>query len=206
MKKVIFITIFLVCDLIMYPQTCSAGFSADFLTGNKYLDYEIGPSLKLDYKLKDLPFSITGTARLYLTGLSSENNFAARIYNNFYSIGVSLNYYPLAFSIEPYVGLGAFYNFNNLQRDGNATPSSDGVIRLPEGLKNSVSAELTAGVKFSANTPINFIVEVTQTFNSPKYNLDIQYPYGASNGGIRTQAKTINFNSLLVKIGLMFKI
>ncbi len=169
------------------------------------MNYEFGPSLKLDYTPKDLPISITGTTRFYLAELSIENNFATGISHYLTSVGVSLNYYPVVFSIEPYVGLGIFYNFNTLQRDGTASPSYNGLIRLPGTIKNNVSAEITGGIKFSANTPINFIVEVTQTFNKPSYNLEVTKT-GVIYTTYPTQNENFNFNSLFVKVGMLFKI
>ena len=205
MKSLITVIIFSIGNIFLYSQNLRGGFTADFLTGNKYISFEAGPSLRLDYKFKGLPISLTGITRLYLSELSQENNFSTGISQNIYSIGASVNYYPIKFTIEPYFGLGVFYNFNSLHRDGTPFPTSDGNIRLPGNIRNNASVELTAGFIFSANTPINFIVELTQMFSRPSYDLVIINMSDIHSASI-TRTEVFNFNSLFFKIGLLFRI
>jgi len=200
--------VYLVLIIIILFNTCinsqslRLGITADFLVGNKYLNYEFGPALVLDYSFRNIPVSIQGKARFYLSELSEENNFSAGYTYTLSSVGVSINYYPIDWDIEPYIGLGIAYNFNDLQQSGNAHFLSEGTIRGPGNLENNFSTEITGGINFSANTPINFIVEVTQTFNKPSYNLGISdKDYNQT-----IQKTNFNFNSIFLKLGLLFRI
>ncbi len=205
MKSILAIIIFLIGSIFLYSQNLRGGFTADFLTGNKNISFEAGPSIRLVYMFKYLPISITGSGRIYFSELSQENNFSTGISQNIYSIGASVNYYPVKLTIEPYFGLGAFYNFNTLHRDGTPFPTSDGNIRLPGSIRNNASLELTAGLIFSANTPVNFIVEITQIFSKPSYDLIIINTSDIHSAST-TRAEVFNFNSLFFKIGFMFRI
>ncbi len=202
MKKLILFLILLVS--IAYSQPLRLGIKADILTGNKYLNYEIGPDIELNYFLKKLPVSINACTRFYLGELSNENNFSFGHTLTVTSLGISLNYYPLTWPIEPYVGAGVFYNIINLMSSGNPV-FIDGTTRGPINVKNSLSEEITLGLNFSANTPINFVVEVTKTFNQPEYTLYI------SDSRLGSYSNTykkehLNFNSLFLKLGLYFKL
>ena len=170
-------------------QIFRLGLTADFLVDNKYLNYEFGPAIVIDYSIEEIPVSIQAKTRFYLSELSGENNFSTGYTRTVSSIVVNIIYNPINWDIEPYIGLGIAYNFNDLQISGNVHPSVDGTIHLPGDLKNSLSTEVTGGLRLSAKTPINFIVEVTQNFNKPNHG--------------RGQ---FNFNSLFLKLGLLFQI
>ncbi len=198
MKKMLLI-IYL-SSILLNAQDFKLGFTGDFLTGNKYLNYQVGPALIADYSFKYLPISVRTNARFYLAELTSEGFSAGYTYTNF-SIGPSIEFYPFVWAIEPYLGAGIYYNSNSFTKNGNESLLYDGTLRLVGNVKNNISFELTAGVKFSAETPINFIVEVTQTFNQPA---DYIIMDGYSDK-ILSQEK-LNFNSLILKLGLLFRI
>jgi hypothetical protein len=198
MKK--FILIICLYPILLNAQDFRLGFTGDFLTGNKYLNYQVGPALIADYSFEDLPISVRGSARFYLAELTSEGFSAGYSYTDL-SIGPSIEFYPFVWAIEPYLGAGMYYNSNNFTKNGNQSLLDDGTLRLVGNVKNNISLELTAGVKFSAKTPINFIVEVTQTFNQPA---DYIIMDGYSEN-ILSQEK-LNLNSLILKLGLLFRI
>lgn len=190
MKKLLLISIItIISNTCINSQTFRLGMTADFLVENKYLKYEFGPALVGDYSFENIPISIQGKTRFYLSELSEENNFSAGYTYSVLSFGVSINYYPIDWAIEPYLGLGFFYNINELHMSGNISPGIGGDINLPGKLENNFSAEVTGGIKFSAKTPINFIVEVTRTSNKPNHE----------NG-------QFDFDSLFLKLGLLFQI
>ena len=87
------------------------------------------------------------------------------------------------------MGVGVFYNVYNLKHSGNVHPSFSWVVYLPGSVEDNVTTEITAGIKFSANSTINFISEVTKTYNKANYKSGI-----------------FNFNSLFLKLGLLFEI
>ena len=168
MKKILLFILLLMVNEWIYSQTFKLGILGHFLTGNKYLDYKIGPALVLDYNFKNVPLSVQGNTRFYLGKLSNENIFSTGFTYNVYSIGSQINYYPITWTIEPYIGVGIFYNFNNIQESGTPAPLSDGTIYSPSHIKNNFSGEITGGIKFSAHINVNFIIEVSQTFNKPE--------------------------------------
>lgn len=198
MKKIFLIVIFY--PILLNAQNFNLGFTGDFLTGNKYLKYQVGPSLIAEYSFKDLPLSARANARFYFGELTSEGFSAGYTYTDF-SIGPAIDFYPFEWAIEPYFGAGVYYNSNKFTKNGNQSLLYDGTLRLVGNVKNNISLELTAGVKFSAKTPINFIVEVTQTFNKPA---DYIIMDGYSDK-ILSQEK-MDFNSLILKLGLLFRI
>ncbi len=200
MKKLMFIIIFLTNGIYLYSQPFRLGIRADILTGNKYLSWEGGPSLTLDYSLKDISISLQGSTRLYLAELNSSKFSAGFTYSDL-SFGFSVNYYPIHWAIEPYIGLGIFYNINNLIQSGNSSPFYNGTFIYPSDVKNNFSEEITLGIDFSANTPINFIVEITHTFNIPGKLIT----FDSINEKIIKEGK-LNFNSLFLRIGLSFTI
>ncbi len=96
MKTVLVLLLFFFISLNQsYSQPLRPGVKADILTGNKHLNYEIGPDIELNYFLKDLPFSINACTRFYLGELSNENNFSNGHTLTVLSGGISFNYYPI---------------------------------------------------------------------------------------------------------------
>ena len=185
MKSIIIFLFILIASSATYTQTIRLGLTADFLVENKYLDYEFGPSLTAEYRFQYLPISIQGKTRLYLGELSEENNFPAGFTFSNVSVGINFVYLPIRWDIDPFVGLGIYYNIYDLKVSGNRFYGPDDRINSPGKFNNNLSFEITSGLKFSANTPINFITEVTKTFN---------------------HVGNVNFNSLFLKIGLLFKL
>ena len=199
-----FTLFFLLFFIPINAQSLKAGAAANFLIGNKYLDYQFGPSIFVDYPLKGMPLIIQGNIRFYLSELSNEENFSGGYTYKEFNVGGSINYYPIDWVIEPYIGLGVFYNFNNLSLDGILSPSYDGTTRSANNIENNFSTEITGGIKFSASTPINFIVEITQTFNKPTYAL-VTWSRNSQNN-LAVNKKKFNFNSLMLRMGLLFRI
>lgn len=187
MIKILVFTVFL--STLSFAQSFRLGFTTDFLVSNKYLNYEFGPTLVADYSFESIPFSIQAKTRFYLSELSEENNFTAGYTYTVSGIVMNFNYCPIDWAIEPYLGFGIAYNFNDLKMSGNMHPLINGTIKGAGKIENNMSEELTVGLKLSANTPINFIVEVTRTFNKPKHG-----------------ENQFNFNSLFLKLGLLFQI
>jgi len=205
MKKLLFTIMFLISSICLYSQPYSLGIKANILTGNKNLNYEIGPSVSIDYRFNQVPFSITGNTIFTLSELSNKNNFSTGFSRTALSLGIRINYYPLVWVIEPYIGVGVFYNFNNINSSGTLSPSSDGFIRSPKNIKNNFSSEITVGINFSTNSSINFIFEVAKTFNKPTYDLKTTDTKGVKY--ITTFSKeTFDFNSIFIKFGLYFKL
>jgi len=199
MKKTLLLFVFLVFSA--YPQQFGIGFTGDFLTGNTNISYQIGPTAFLNYKFDALPISLRADTRFYYGNLNSEGFSADYTYTDL-SLGASVNYYPITWHIEPYFSAGMFYNANYFSKNGNQTPLSDGYLHLLDNARNSISFELTAGLKFATETPINFLVEVTQTFNTP-----VDYVLSEGEPSYKIIKRTnLNFNSLILKLGLLFRI
>jgi hypothetical protein len=168
-NKFTLIFIFIV-SISVFPQYFRAGLSANFLMKNKNLSYQVGPSLIADYTFEKVPFTISANLRFYLAEFNDESKSFSGRSMGMTSIGASISYYPIRWAIEPYIGTGFFYNAH----------------QIDEGpYINNFSMEVTGGLKFSANSRINFISEISQSFDKPQ-NFD--------------------FNSLFLKLGLLFRI
>jgi hypothetical protein len=200
MKKLIIVFIFIVSCTSVYSQQYRLGLRADFLTGNEYINWQAGPSLVLKYSLTNLPLSIQGSTRFYLAEMNGSKLSSGYTYTDF-SFGVSVNYYPIHWAIEPYAGFGIFYNSNNFSKDGMYSLFNNKYVIYPDKIKNNISEEVTLGIDFSAESPINFIVEVVQTFNSPGKIIT----RNLSNNDVLKE-ENLNLNSLFIKIGLSFRI
>ena len=187
MTKVLISIVFFTNFIFINSQTLRLGISGDFLVGNKYLDYQIGPTFRIEYSPIDIPFSLSGSTRFYLAQLSDENkNISGETYTVF-SLGVGINYIPINWDIKPFLGFGVLYNANEIIGFKNF---------------NNFSTEMTVGLILSAKTTINFIVEVTQTFNKPNYDLIMI----DSDGNKTTKNEEFNFNSMFLKLGIRFSI
>ncbi len=197
MKKSLLTIIILASTISIYSQSYRLGIGLDILTGNKYIDWQVGPSLVLKYSFEDIPVSVQGSTRFYLAQINS------RYLSNEYtstdlSLGISINYYPIRWAIEPFIGAGLFYNSNSITVSG--TPGSFApIITYPGDIKNNISEEITLGIDFSARSPINFVVEVTQTFNKPGKII-------TKDGAKIIKSENLNFNSLFLKLGVSFSI
>ena len=197
-------TIFTFIIIIFFQVTNTAqdlklGGSLDFLLANKYKNYEIGPGIMLEYSFKDIPFSIIGTARFHLSELSEESKFSFGYTYTVATVGTSIKYSPLSWAIQPYISGGIFYNFNDMKSSGNPT-LYNGYLFAQDNLKNNIAFEITGGLKLSANTPINFIVEITRTFNKPHYDVVVNDP----DNKLSSKEAKFNFDSLFLRLGLLF--
>ena len=205
MKKTATVILILMSFISIYSQSLRLGIKTNFLTGNKYLKYEAGPALSADYFFQDLPVAVNICTRFYLAELSPENNLSTGYTLGVWGIGITTYYYPVQWAIEPYIGAGVFYNSNDLQSEGIGSANIYGSYAFAGYLHNNISGEITLGINFSADTPINFIAEVTRTFNKPGYELNTLKPTGSSYSKT-VQKEKFDFNSLFLNIGLAFKL
>lgn len=201
MVKLIAIIIFLMHFVCTYAQSLKMGGSFDLMLGNEYLEYEIGPSFNAEYLLKSIPISITGCLRVHFSEPNNDTyKFSWGFTYTIYSVGTIIKCYPIRWDIEPYIGGGLFYNFNDASVSEH--PSFiNGNLVSPIIDANNISAEISGGIVFSAKSSVNFILEVTQTFNEPKYDL-VRDDYEGKL--ISSEKKTFNFNSFLIKLGVRF--
>ena len=96
-------------------------------------------------------------------------------------------------------------NIYIISAEGTPSPDLYGTYISASDIRSNISGELALRVKFSADTPINFSIEVTQAFNKPAYNRIVS----RTNGCLYTRTVKRNkfdFSSLFLKIGLFFKI
>ena len=198
MKKFILILVLLLSSCI-YTQTIKIGINGNFLAGNTYFNYQIGPSFSAEYSFEHIPLTITPAIRLYVSELSDA--FLPGFNNNVFGIGASLNYYPINWEIEPYLGAGVYY-YSNSMKPGGMLSIINGNIQHLENSNNNFSGEITGGIKFSAKNPINFIIEVTKTY-SKKAKLITSDFYS---GSIISEKEINIFDSLFIRLGLLFNI
>jgi len=198
--NIILILIFLSLNNFVYSQAFRLGFAGNFLTGNKYYNYQVGPSVLAEYKFDNIPLTINGSVRLLFISELTEK-YLPGYNNNAVGFGASVNYFPFIWHIQPYIGLGLYYYSNDIKAGGNVA-EVDQHINYISNADNNFSAELTGGLKFSAQTPINFIVEVTQSF-SKQADLISSDPVSHI---ILEKKKISIFNSLFVRLGILFEI
>lgn len=199
MKALYLILIFMLGCSVINSQSMRFGIAGNFLVSNKYYTYQFGPSALAEYSFKDIPISINGSIRVYISELSK--NHLPGYNNNILSIGTSINYYPLKWSIMPFIGIGVSYNSNSLKPGGMPAFVNGNILSVRNADEN-ISFELTGGIKFSAASPVNFIVEVTQTFSKSGEII-------ITNNITQKieDKKEINiFNSLFLKLGILFQI
>ena len=165
------------------------------MLSNKDFDHQFGPALVLDYSFKHLPISIQAGTRFYITLISSHSNSTENT-NHHISIGASINYFPVVSETEPYIGLGAFYNFNNVEGVGNE--SGNTFLSLPKG---NISAEIIGGVKFFADKSFSLILEAAQTLN----NTGSISTFDAETYKV-IKKEDISLNSFFIKVGVLFRI
>ena len=199
MKKVLLLIIFLVYTINVNSQSFILGITGNFLTGNKYYSYQFGPALLAECSFESIPISIVGTVRGYISELRKD--YLPGYNNNVFSIGASVNYFPINWAIEPYVGFGIFYNSNDIKTGGMRSSVNGNYLYL-ENADNYFSGDISMGVKFSANTPINFIVEVARTFSKPVGLIKADMVTNE----ILSKDEIFLFNSLFVKFGLLFQL
>lgn len=171
------------------------------MLGNENLSIEIGSSINFEYLLNAIPISINGCARLHYSELNDNTHKFSWGYSyTVYSIGAVIKYYPIRWDIDPYIGYGLFYNFNNSNASGMPTIFSTGYLISSNIIEHNFSTELNAGLILTAKTPVNLFFEVTQTFNKPEYDLILL----DSDYNKTTRKEEFNFNALIIKLGVRF--
>ena len=190
MFKYLIIIIVVLSSTVSNSQYFRMGGGINFLMQSEYFTYQIGPSIICDYTFKKIPCSVS----LNIRGCMGEFDSGKHRLGKFYTIlsyGSCFNYYPVKWVIEPYIGLGAFFNSLSI---------SEGV-----GNMNNFSGECTLGFKLSAKTKNNFFIEVTKSYSRPSYEYEVYDPVTFKNTNV-TSTKEYNFNSLNIKVGVMFKL
>ncbi len=199
MKKKFFITILLLGNICLFPQSLRIGVGGNFLISNKYYDYQFGPSFLAEYSFEKIPFSIKASTGIYFSELSNE--YLPGYVNYPFNFGISINYFPINWAIEPYVGIGAFYYSNSLKA-GGMPATINGNIQGIDNSDNNFSLEVIGGIKFSAKTPVNFIVEISQDFSKSRDLIS----YNPLTRVVIDKKKINIFNSMTVRFGLLFQI
>jgi hypothetical protein len=199
MNKIIFLIIFL-ASFTTYSQSFRLGAAGNLLAGNKYYNYSAGPSLLAEYGFKKVPLTINASVRFSLIS-EMNDKYLPGYSNNSIGIGASINYLPFSWKIQPYLGLGVYYYSNDISQGGNAA-FVDGYVNYLRNEESNVSAEFTGGIKLSADTPINFLIEITQTI-SKSAELISADPVDLK---IIKKTNIAVFNSLLIRFGILFKI
>ncbi len=204
MKKIILSIVLL--SSLTFSQSSSIGFTGDFLTGNENLSYQVGPTLIYEFPLAKLPLAIRGNLKFHLGEVTPGKYSVGYTYTNF-SAGVSINYFPIQYAVQPYLGAGIYYTSNGFIAEGNKSGNtgSEGAgltYHLIENVNNSATYELTFGIKFAASSAINFITEITQAYNHPG-DVVVYYDDPYWHEVSRSQ---LSFNSLIIKLGLLFQI
>ena len=199
MKKT-FLAFIIFIPYYISPQSFKIGTSFDLMLGNENLSIEIGPAINLEYLLYASQVSITGCARLHYSELNNNTfKFSWSYSYTVYSIGAIIKYYPIKWDIEPYLACGIFYNF--IDKNSSEMPTFiNGYIVSTNIVEHNTSTEITGGLILSAKTPFNIIVEITQSFNKPAYDL-VQMDF---NNKITTSKEKFNFNALIIKMGIRF--
>lgn len=200
MKKIFVSLLAIIFSSGLFAQSIKLGGTVDILTGGKNISYMAGPTLLFEYCFKKLPVSITGNTHFYLSELSDENKYLSNFTYTAFGLGISAKYYPIDLAIEPYIGFGITYNINNISQPGAAQFIDNKQISLKR-VSNNISEDFIFGLLFSANTPINIIMECMYKINKPNSEIAlISYP----NEEIIDY--TLDFNSLFLRLGLVVKL
>ena len=199
MKRISLVIIFLFATTLIFCQDIKFGGGINILAHNKYLDYEYGLNLFLKYPFPALPFSIQGDIRFSISELSTKNKHLGGYSRTDFNFGISTHYYPFNWNIAPYIGLGAYYNINNISQSGMPSFLDNKAVTLKR-VENNIASEIISGVKFSAHSPTNFYIELDYTFNKPEYILVY------IDNGEEAKKDKFNFNSLFLRLGLLFKL
>jgi hypothetical protein len=186
----------------VYAQNLKLGVAGNIMTSNKYLDYQFGPSIMAEYMLNQVPVSIKGELRFTLADAGNFKPLSNDYILNKFSFGVSANYFPINWDIQPYVGLGIFYAANDLQSEGNSQPLEGRRYAYLESDKGNIESEIKVGARFSAKSRLNIFVEMTKTFAGK-----VHYRVYDSNPRVLIQQEDISINnSTTLRLGLIFSI
>ena len=190
MLKYLICIIVIISSPICHSQYFRLGGGINFLMQSDYFNYQIGPSIICDYTFDKIPCSVA----LNIRGCLGEFDFGKHHLGKYYtmlSYGTCFNYYPVKWVIEPYIGVGAFFNSHSI---------SEGI-----GNMNNFSGECTLGFKLSAKTANNFFLEITKSYSKPSHEYEVYDPI-TFKSTYKTANKEYNFNSLYIKVGVMFKL
>lgn len=197
-KKFVFFLILIGNLSFLLAQPLSFGVKGDILIQNKNMDYEFGSRLVLDYQFENLPFSLSSNLGFRYAELSPEINLSTGYTKTTSSLGVVFYYYPIKWDIEPYIGLGLFYNANNISKSGTGDD-----VYVAEKIKNNIAYTINGGIKFSASSSIHFITEVIYSINNPDYTMKETNDF---DGTYVEYNAEFDFKALYLSLGLMFDI
>jgi hypothetical protein len=202
-NKIGFTIIIILLALVQaQSQTLKLGIAGNIMISNKYLDYQLGPSVLAEYFFDNIPLSLKSELRYSLSDVSDYKSLSYNYSLNTFSFGVSANYYPIEWAIEPYVGFGLFFESNNLSKEGNPFTYEDGTLRYLDSDDNSFAPEAKLGIRFSAKSKLNFFIEMTKTFSGT-----VHYQIYDAAAKMLLNQEDINLNnSLSVRLGLIFSI
>jgi hypothetical protein len=191
MKKIFFLILIIISSISIFPQYYRIGGVLNILVKNKNYDYQMGPSFVVDYTFEKIPISIAAITRMQIGGFSGQSEYYPGKNIIVYSFGATVNYYPIKWVVEPYIGAALFYNAN----------------QLGEGptYANNISPEFTIGLKFSAMSNVNFICEITKTINKPEHEVEVYSPVTYQKTGEK-RAIVYDLDSLFLRLGLMFRL
>ncbi len=184
-----------------FGQKFSAGGTVDILVGGETMNYMFGPRLLIEYKSDEFPLAFLASAHFYLSEITGKSIYLGGFTYTTFGFGAAAYYYPLSWAIEPYIGAGGVYNSNRVEQAGNANFIDGKWISLQK-FNDNFSFELIGGLKFAANTPINFIVEITYKLHRPAYEVALI----SIDSSKEISNKKLNLNSTFIKLGLLFRL
>jgi|GEM_PF-4621472 len=184
MRKLIIIWLCIVGSAI-YSQQLKLGGTVNFSVSGSSIDFLFGQGMRLEYDFQSLPISVGGNTNFYIGEVKGSFRRAA--------LGASMHYFPIRAFMEPYLGAGFSYNFNN-RETGNGYP----ILKETE---NNLTVELLFGVNLTPKDKICIINEISYEVNQPRYST---YHY-ENNEQVTTRQK-LDLNTLLWKFGLMVKL
>lgn len=199
--KLIFI--FLLFSLTSFPQGLQFGFGGGFSIGNKNLDYQFGPSIIADYTFYSIPVFIRVNGGYYLSSLNSANEISWDPTNNLVRLGISAGYIYKGVKNSPYIGLGCNYDINSIHTHGNPARFYNGSLYGFANVKDNLSYEIKAGVKFFAKSKTSVIIEVSRIFCRPEYERRI---FNMTTNEFSVKQEQFDFNTFILKVGVLFAI
>jgi hypothetical protein len=201
--KTILLLMVLIISSIDFSQEFKLGFAGGVAIDSKHLNHQLGPSVIGDFTFKNIPIFIRAGAQYYLSELNNENNLSWSANNNFLNVGFSVNCYYRYNIIQPYVGAGVFYNFNNIESAGKPSKEYDGALHGFSNVENNASLEITGGIKLLLKTDVDLLLELTQSFNSPEYDQSV---FNVTTNQRTVRRASFNFDAILVKFGALFSL
>ena len=195
MNKIMIFFLFL-NGILISAQNFRASITADFAISSEQTTYQFGPSLMLEYDFDKIPIVIRTDANFSIAEIKGVEYFSSAPYNHS-EYGISVLYKPIDWPIEPYLGVSALYNWNSVRQVGNWSYYSGNNHGYLIKMHDNISFGFIAGLVLSANTPVNVILELMQIINQPKYDIAINDV---------PEARRFNFNSVIIRAGVRFKL